>query len=69
MHQADSRPPLPEVKVVEEETFSGHDRIVASGVDDYIARYREAGWLRVGAPTPEVSLPHCVSLIPLAASI
>ena len=42
----DSRPPLPEIQLLEEATFSGHDRIVATGVDEYIATYGEVGWLR-----------------------
>jgi hypothetical protein len=46
MHEVDLRPPLPEVKLVLEETFSGHDRIVASGIDEYIGTYHKAGWLR-----------------------
>src|SRR4051812_31039272 len=44
--EANSRPPLPNIKLMEEQTFSGHDRIVASGVDDYIATFLDAGWLR-----------------------
>src|SRR5205814_536405 len=44
--ETDSPPPLPDVKAVQEETFSGHDLIVANGVDEYIATYHDAGWLR-----------------------
>src|SRR5205814_3491852 len=43
---AGSPPPLPDVKAVQEDTFSGHDLIVANGVDEYIATYHDAGWLR-----------------------
>ena len=57
--ETDSPPPLPDVKAVQEDTFSGHDRIVANGVDEYIATYHDAGWLRalgdarvIGASNP-----------------
>src|SRR5262245_54914753 len=45
-HKGDTSLPPPQVKIVTEETFSGHDRIVATGVDEYISRYHNDGWLR-----------------------
>jgi hypothetical protein len=74
-----SRQPLPDITLLEEEIFSGHDRIVASGVDEYIAKFQDAGWLTglsdaralrplddpLGSPTKRVGNRQSVFRFPL----
>jgi hypothetical protein len=60
-----SRRPLPDVKLLEEETFSGHDRIIASGVVEYIAAYQDAGWLRALSDARRVGNGQSVFRCPL----